>query len=870
MRRITCTTADNRFDKGLGSSSEDWKALVERLRTPILLDRSASDIDSLPLAEKANLKDRGWYLPGKFEPLARRKSNLLWRSAVTLDLDHCPPWLEAADVVVDLHDELKCVMVAHSTFSHRPGAPRYRLVIPLLRNVTPESYEPLARFIAGRAIKYFDATTFQPARVMFWPVIPKDVEYEFESTGGDMLDPEKYLSSFPGWRDWQTWPRHPGEQAHPPAQEVKPAWEKGGVIGAFCRAFTVEEAIAKWSLPYEQVQGSRWRYADGKGVAGVVIYETTGHLYSWHESDPARGNQNAFDLVRLHRHKTGDEDGPVNERPSQAAMVAEAMALPEVLREMPAFDDFDTVVDETPEEKDRTLDKVMSMKTITPGERRELVLVLAAQRMSGADESAIAGEIRKRHTEPRPDKAAIAAEIKRERKRIKGRQEADIDERLISLVLDRRYDGGRYLRRFARQFWRYREGVWAREEDERVRDSLNQTIIDLRADPKAPPLLRGHIEETLTSHVVSRVWSMFASRVSGLDDSGDPMGLLRMIVDPVMNCRNGELHFKDDGSFSLVAHRPEHMRTSQLAMAYDREADTQYWDNFCDHLFTGPDAAEHKRHLEEVAGYVLQPWREIACFFLLRGEPHAGKSTFGTLINLLLGASSVNRDLERYGGNDSHDTAGLVGKLLLLDDDFRAGGLLPDGFLRKISEAKQITANPKNKDTFDFVCRAAPMVFCNAWPALREHSGAIERRALVWNMPAFPKEARNDKERRRLLTAGLPGAFRCFVDGFARLYARGGFAPPAECIEAKESWLSQADSVAAWAKECLEEDEDSFLPRAVAYSAYLTWHRDSRAGGHNVGKQEFYSRMTRLYGEAYKRKDYGWRGLSMRDEEVAL
>ena len=55
----------------------------------------------------------------------------------------------------------------------------------------------------------------------------------------------------------------------------------------------------------------------------------------------------------------------------------------------------------------------------------------------------------------------------------------------------------------------------------------------------------------------------------------------------------------------------------------------------------------------------------------------------------------------------------MFGKLLFVDDDVRAGAKLPDGALKKISEAKLLTGEHKFKPAFTFVNRAFPMLLCN-------------------------------------------------------------------------------------------------------------------------------------------------------------
>ena len=56
---------------------------------------------------------------------------------------------------------------------------------------------------------------------------------------------------------------------------------------------------------------SRWTYAMGSRPEGVIIYDGGAKLHSHHDTDVARGQHNAFDLVRL--HKFGDLDGKADE-----------------------------------------------------------------------------------------------------------------------------------------------------------------------------------------------------------------------------------------------------------------------------------------------------------------------------------------------------------------------------------------------------------------------------------------------------------------------------------------------------------------------------------------------------------------------------
>lgn len=81
-------------------------------------------------------------------------------------------------------------------------------------------------------------------------------------------------------------------------------------------------------------EDSRWTYVHGSRPEGVIIYDDDTKLHSHHDTDPARGQNSAFDVVRLHRFGQLDKDvdasTAVTDRPSYRAMVEWANTLPEI------------------------------------------------------------------------------------------------------------------------------------------------------------------------------------------------------------------------------------------------------------------------------------------------------------------------------------------------------------------------------------------------------------------------------------------------------------------------------------------------------------------------------------------------------------
>jgi hypothetical protein len=160
-------------------------------------------------------------------------------------------------------------------------------------------------------IDQFDECSYRPHQLMYWPTTPSNGEYIFEQIPGEWLDPDAVLAAHPDWRDCSLWPTSSRQSEvilRSMVQQEDPL-TKPGVVGAFCRAYPLEEAITQF-LPevYEpSAMEGRYDYIPADSSAGVVVYEDK-WAYSHHATDPACGKLlNAFDLVRTHRFPDQDE-----------------------------------------------------------------------------------------------------------------------------------------------------------------------------------------------------------------------------------------------------------------------------------------------------------------------------------------------------------------------------------------------------------------------------------------------------------------------------------------------------------------------------------------------------------------------------------
>lgn len=151
----------------------------------------------LDLENPAAAKECGGYVGGTLSTSRQRtEATVVSRSILTLDADHARPGL-----IADVSLEIGCAGTWHTTWSHTPDAPRYRLLLPLSRDVTPEEYWRLAHVLMveldGPEGEQFDHTCAEAERFMWRPAAPDGDAarggYVHGTFSGPLLDVEEWL-----------------------------------------------------------------------------------------------------------------------------------------------------------------------------------------------------------------------------------------------------------------------------------------------------------------------------------------------------------------------------------------------------------------------------------------------------------------------------------------------------------------------------------------------------------------------------------------------------------------------------------------------------------------------------------------------------
>ena len=325
MRKLNIAYGNNRQAKRWVNKTIGFDDLKERLRVTIRTTESAEEYAKMSRAQRDTVKDHGGFVAGVLKGGRRKADTVESRSMVALDGDRINAnFLESYEALCSY------TSVLYTTHSSTEENPRVRLVFPLTRDVTPEEFVAVSRYLAQMlGIDYFDECSYQPNQLMYWPSTPANGSFVYKETDGPWLDPDAILGEHPEWTDPTRLPTSSREsKANTTAQQkVQDPLTKEGVVGLFNRTYyPISKALEAFlSDVYEPTDNeSRWHLIASSSMAGVEIKEDK-FVYSHHAKDPAYLKMcNAFDIIRIHRF------GDLDDKASYKAMCEFAMGQDDV------------------------------------------------------------------------------------------------------------------------------------------------------------------------------------------------------------------------------------------------------------------------------------------------------------------------------------------------------------------------------------------------------------------------------------------------------------------------------------------------------------------------------------------------------------
>ena len=308
MRELPIAYGNSRQAKKWINKNTTYQDIKARLRVPVRTTESVEEYARMVKSDRDDAKDHGGFVFGSLNGGRRKMENVAARSGLCFDGDHV-----TQEFLNNFEANCPYNAVLYSTHSHTPEAPRVRIAMPATRDITPEEFVAVSRYVAQEmGIDQFDECSYLPNQLMYYPSVPANGEFIYKETPEDRawIDPDKILAAHPEWHDPTRLPTSSRESRANTVfrKKVQDPLEKKGIIGLFNRAFfPIQTAMEKYlSDVYEPTDNeNRWHLKTSVSMAGVEIIEDK-FVYSHHATDPAYLKLcNAFDIVRVHLF--GDE-----------------------------------------------------------------------------------------------------------------------------------------------------------------------------------------------------------------------------------------------------------------------------------------------------------------------------------------------------------------------------------------------------------------------------------------------------------------------------------------------------------------------------------------------------------------------------------
>jgi len=429
-------------------------------------------------------------------------------------------------------------------------------------------------------------------------------------------------------------------------------------------------------------------------------------------------------------------------------------------------------------------------------------------------------------------------------------EEIDVAEQ----IRDEGFGGEQYLT-FAEDltFRYFKDRYWLEIPEHHLRQQAQKGIIEWREDKCLRARAKGRSLPTFKRSVPvaagSVVDALRASQTQKLD-------FTRMHEEwpALLNFRNGTL---DLDTLERRPHDPKDRFLYAAPFDYDPNATTLYYDLLLDLIW--PNMPEVWRHFEEVLGYAIQPKRFLKLVVAAWGNGFNGKTPlFFGIPRAILGATVVGPMQLHLLDDDKFASADPVGKLILVEDDLKAGMLWPDSQLKKLSERSLLRGERKNAHPFSFMNNAVPIVIGNSVPRMRDNSLATAERLQVFRLEhafrdgvgRYPQKWAED------LVGGifkdeLAGIVNRLIAGYQRIKARGprgALDPPKECLRWRGEYLREGNQLLQFLEEKTERGAAQDKVEATfLFDLYGTWCSETRRQPDTqLGRNTFYEKLREL------------------------
>lgn len=294
----------------------------------------------------------------------------------------------------------------------------------------------------------------------------------------------------------------------------------------------------------------------------------------------------------------------------------------------------------------------------------------------------------------------------------------------------------------------------------------------------------------------------------------------------LLGCANGVIDLRIG---SLIDPQPGLHVSRSTNIAFDPDAECPRFERFLEEV--QPDAAEVRRHLQLMAGYLLTGETSLQKMWIFYGQGANGKTVLvETLLTLLgeyaqKGPRSVMLGRETHGGPRTDLTRIQGARLVALSETDR-NDAFSEARLKELTGGERIAARPLYRSEVEFTPQAKFVLTTNDLPRVRGTDEGIWRRLIV--VPFEQSFTTPDPKLQATLRAELPGILAWAVNGAREFYASGQtIAIPTALASAGKSYRTNQDTVGQFLADRCTITAGAFVYSEDLRASYATWCREN-------------------------------------------
>ena len=312
----------------------------------------------------------------------------------------------------------------------------------------------------------------------------------------------------------------------------------------------------------------------------------------------------------------------------------------------------------------------------------------------------------------------------------------------------------------------------------------------------------------------------------------------------LLNVLNGTIEFEP---FRFRAHDPADMCTRVAGCSYDPDASQATWTQFLDGAFEG-ETSDVLPFLKVSMGLALRGDTSPERFYVLYGEPRAGKSTFADAVGNALGdyahtsSPSTFAVSNRNAQGPAADYLAMEGARLLFCNEWPKDKRFDAAFVKSLTGNDPITARGLfSNEERNIQPHATLALNTNYLPRTNDTTIFSSRRAVVIPFMHSREPAQQDRSLKSRLREpeALSGVLNWLLDGW-KVYAglRELPAIPDSCIKAIARYALDSDNVARFVNDECDTGNGKRAEGPLLYSRYRDYCE--RIGESPASAQGFY------------------------------